>query len=127
MDNFITRKSLFPFRCDIIFVTYLKSIPSVAVCISVPGAVLLNLPVSRWTGSVISLTIALPALLACRVFRQLKMKAIEFEAANMPTLAALPTLSIPESGVLVPHVKVEDPRTRGSAYEILWRDVIQGA
>lgn len=86
------------------------------MCISVPGAVLLNLRVSGWAGALNSLTIALPALLACRVFRQLKLKAIEFEALNMPTLSALPTLSIAETGVLVPHVEVEDPCAGSSAY-----------
>ena len=120
MGSFITRKLLSAFRCDMSLCHLSQKYrpPSIAVCISVPGAVLLNLSVSRWTGTGASLTIALPALLACRVFRQLKLKAIEFEAASMPTLTALPTLSIADSGVLVPHVEVEDPRARSNAYEM---------
>ena len=88
------------------------------MCISVPGAVFLNLSVSKYADSINTIAIALPALLACRVFRQLKLQAKAYEAANMPTLAALPTLSIAESGVLVPHVEVEDPRARSGIYEM---------
>ena len=88
------------------------SIPRVAVCISVPGAVLLNLSLSRWTVMLTSFTIAFPSILACRVFRRFKLQAIAYEAANMPTLSALP---VTESVVLVPHVEVEDACAGSSA------------
>ncbi|KAF7967161.1 hypothetical protein HWV62_35636 [Athelia sp. TMB] len=98
---------------------YAISIPSVAVCISVPHAVLLNLSVSGWAITLNSLTTALPALLACRVLRQLKLKAKTYEAANMPTLSTLSTLPVAARSVsLVPPDEVEDLRALGSAYEM---------
>lgn len=62
-------------------------VPSATAGITVPLAVLTNLAYSPWTVVSTSLSIAFLAILACRGFRQLKLQAMAFEEASMPTLA----------------------------------------
>ncbi|KAF7985459.1 hypothetical protein HWV62_5213 [Athelia sp. TMB] len=114
----------------------------VAVSINVPLAIIADKLPSPLTSALTLLGITIPAILACRVFRQLKLKAMKAEAKNMPTLATVPFATNPiisfatyppdsmtatlstapgtdERGMdSIPGDHVEGPPTQDDAYEL---------
>lgn len=62
---------------------------SATVGITVPLAVLTILSFSPWLVVPVSCAVAFPAILACRVFRQIKLKAVLMDGSTLPTLETL--------------------------------------